>query len=375
MMNSKTRLETAWAFKEPDRVPIEMSIPDYVKGLPGADNIVEFVENDADNFVGVPLFDWGFMGLDCRWNKDEVIEDIPGKYKRIRHSVETSAGEFYGITQRFYDVRDPNDFHWERRYIHTLSDFARLAEAEFNTRPFDRDAYNRECVKLGNRGIAATGVSHPLGTLVRSSTMEEVYIWLIGEKKLTEKYLEKTNQQVVDSVLSLRDGEMSSPPVFLTWALEMLTPPWMGKKHFEQLVFPYDKRVNAAIHKIGGRHRAHSHGNSGQFLEMFADMGIDSIEPLEPPPFGDNILKEAKKKVGHRMLLSGNVPSQAFFTLSREEVRDMTRRAIEDAAAGGGFTLRLSGGGAGEGDTDEQAVMHIDRTLAFIEAALEFGRY
>jgi len=128
MMDSKTRLETAWAFKEPDRVPIEMSIPDYAKGLPGADKIIEFVENDADNFVGVPLFDWGFMGLDYRQNEDEVIEDIPGKYKRIRHSVETAAGEFYGITQRFYDVRDPNDFHWERRYIHINFALCRLSE-------------------------------------------------------------------------------------------------------------------------------------------------------------------------------------------------------------------------------------------------------
>lgn len=375
MLNSKTRLETAWAFKEPDRVPIEMSIPDYAKGLPGADKIVEFVENDADNFSWVNLFDWGFMGLDYRQNEDEVIEDIPGKYKRIRHSVETAAGEFYGITQHFYDVRDPNDFHWERRYIHSLDDFTRLAEAEFKIRPFDLDAYNRECIKLGNRGIAFTGVFHPLGTLVRSSTMEEVYIWLISEKTITEKYLAKTNRQVIDSILSLVNSELAAPPVFATWALEMLLPPWLGKKNFEQLVFPYDKSVNAAIHKIGGRHRAHSHGNTGQFLELFADMGIDSIEPLEPPPFGDNILKAAKRKVGHRMLLSGNIPSQAFYTLSREEVREMTRRAIEDAAAGGGFTLRLTGGGTGCGNTDEQAIIHIDRTRAFIDAALEFGKY
>src|ERR1035437_5047478 len=101
-MNSKTRLETAWAFKEPDRVPIEMAIVDYARDLPGADKIIEFVENDADNFEGVPLFDWGFMGLDYRQNADEVIEDVPGKYKRTRHSVETAAGAFCAITKRFY---------------------------------------------------------------------------------------------------------------------------------------------------------------------------------------------------------------------------------------------------------------------------------
>jgi len=323
----------------------------------------------------VPLFDWGFMGLDCRWNEDEVIEDVPGKYKRVRHSVETAAGEFFAITRHFCDVRDPADFHWEQRYIHSLADFARLAESDFKIRSFDHKAYNHACVQLGDRGLAATPVFHPLGTLVRNSTMEEVYIWLVGESTLTEMFLEKTCRQVVDSVLSLRNTELAAPPVFTTHALEMLIPPWMGKKHFEQLVFPYDKLVNNTIHEIGGRHRAHSHGNTGQFLEMFADMGIDSIEPLEPSPFGNNILKEAKGNVGHRMLLSGNLPSQAFYTLSRGEVREMTRRAIEDAAPGGGFTLRLAGGGTGCGNTIEQAMIHMDRTLAFIEAALEFGRY
>lgn len=352
-----------------------MSIPDYAKDLPGADKIAEFVKNQADNFVGTPLFDWGFMGLDCRWNEDEVIEDIPGKYKRIRHSVDTSAGEFFAITRHFPDVRDPYDFHWERRHIHSLADFTRLAESEFKIRPFDLAAYNRACVQLGGRGLAVTPVFHPLGALVRNSTMEEVYAWLVAERALTETFLEKTCRQVAESVALLRGARPASPLVFTTYALEMLIPPWLGKKHFDRLVFPYDKKVNDAIHAIGGRHRAHSHGNTGQFLERFADMGVDAIEPLEPAPFGDNVLKQAKETVGRRMLLSGNLPSQAFYTLSRDEVREMTRRAIEDAAAGGGFTLRLAGGGTGCGANREQAAIHIDRTLAFIEAALAFGRY
>jgi len=142
--------------------------------------------------------------------------------------------------------------------------------------------------------------------------MEKMYMWMLAKEELTLKFLERSNNQVSDSILSIADKPLIDLPIFMTYALEMLTPPWLGKDSFNKLVFPFDKQVNDSIHKIGGRHRAHCHGNSGGFLELFADMGIDAVEPLEPSPYGDNILAEAKKSVGKRMMLSGNVITQAF---------------------------------------------------------------
>lgn len=106
-------------------------------------------------------------------------------------------------------------------------------------------------------------------------------------------------------------------------------------------------------------------------------MGVDAVEPLEPPPYGDNILAEAKKLVGKRMLLSGNVVSQAFHLDSFKigDVRDLVKRAIEDGAPGGGFTLRTTGGAVGCGKTKEQCIKEIDCNLALIDAWREFGSY
>jgi uroporphyrinogen-III decarboxylase len=282
------------------------------------------------------------------------------------------VGDFDAITWHRHGDGDPNDCHWEKRYVETLEDFVRIANAERRAMPFDVDGYNKGCREIGGRGVPVTGVLHALGRLVRSSKMEEAYAWFVSEPATTHAFLENTTCQVVESLLALRDVELADPPVFTSGALEMLTPPWLGKKHFAELVFPYDKRVNDAIHAIGGRHRAHCHGNSGDFLELFADMGIDSVEPLEPPPFGDNVLADAKRKVGQRMLLSGNVPSQAFYRASADEVRDMVKRAIDDGAPGGGFTLRPTSGGAGLGKTREQAIDSIQKHVVYIEAAMEY---
>ncbi len=373
-MTAKERLLTAWRFEEPDRVPLEMVLYPPARGLPGADRIQAFQENEASNFCHVPGFDWGFMGVDAVYG-EEVIEDVPGTFKRIRRRQQTSVGTFTAVTKHFYGDGDPNDFHWERRYVETLEDFRRLAGAPRRVRPFDREGYNRGCREVGVRGVPCTGLFHPLGTLVRNSDMAEAYAWLLTEERLVTHYLEACTAQIVDSLLTLKGVALADPLVFMTYALEMLIPPWLGTAHFDRLVFPFDRCANDAVHAVGGRHRAHCHGNSGAFLERFADMGLDSVEPLEPPPYGDNDLADAKRRVGRRMLISGNIPSQDFhlsgFRLS--DVRDLVRRALDTGTPGGGFTLHTTGGAAGYGKTREQCIRCIDCNLAIIDAWREFG--
>lgn len=380
-MNAKQRLLTAWRFEEPDRVPIEMFLYPSAKGLPGADEILEFQENEADNFRGVPGFDWGFLGLDATY-REEIIEDVPGQFTRKRRIHTTAVGEFTAVTKHTYEDLhgdgDPGDFHWEKRFIETLDDFKRLADGPRARRPFDIGAYQTQCAAIAARGLPCTGLLHPLGTLVRNSNMSEAYMWLLTEDAVVETFLARCTEQICDSVLALKGQPLDDPPVFKTAALEMLIPPWFGKTHFEKLVFPYDKQVNDAIHAIGGRHFAHCHGNSGAFLERFADMGIDAVDPLEPPPYGDNNLVEAKQRVGRRMLLCGNIPSQLFSmeSVNMKDIRDWVKKAIEEGAPGGGFTLRTTGSAhVGNGKTRAQKIKSIQCGLAMIEAWREFGSY
>jgi len=98
---------------------------------------------------------------------------------------------------------------------------------------------------------------------------------------------------------------------------------------------------------------------------------------LEPPPAANCDLAEAKRIVGDRMLLSGNIVSQQFYSSTPEQVRVEVREAIRDAAPGGGFSLKSTGGmcvGA-IAMTDEQAESEIACYEAYILAGLEFGDY
>ena len=147
-MDSKARMLKTWNFEEPDRVPVEVYLYPPAKDLPGADEIRDFQENEADNFCRVPGFNWGFLGLESEYF-EEVIEDVPGDFKRIKRTQSTAAGDFTAIVRFNYDDADVNDCHWEKRYIETLSDFRRVAEHKRTVRPFALEAYNAGCIGVG----------------------------------------------------------------------------------------------------------------------------------------------------------------------------------------------------------------------------------
>lgn len=368
-MNHRERMETAWSHQEPDRVPIECGVPQTVRDHPKGGRLCELADEYATNFGGAPGPSWGFLGLATE-DSEETIEEVTGQYRRVRRVHHTPVGDFTAITH--HPAGNP-DYHWEKRFVDTLDDMVRLADAPRAPLAFDADACRK--ADADAKGVPLTGLLHPLGYLVRSASMENVYGWLAQEPDLVHRYLEAANRQVIETIQAM--GREGLRPNFMMWAHEMLIPPWLGHRHFDEFVFPYDKSVNDTTHAIGGRHRIHSHGCCMDFLEKMADMGVDSIEPLEPPPPGNCDLAEAKRLVGDRMLLSGNVVSQHFYNRTPEQVREEVREAIRAAAPGGGFSLKSTGGicvGA-IAMTEEQAESEIACYEAYIEAGLEFGEY
>jgi len=252
----------------------------------------------------------------------------------------------------------------------------RLAEAPLEAAPWDAEAHRRRVAEIGEAAFPIMGLHHPLGRLVRHATHEEIYAWFHTERELMHRWLSAANAQVIETLERMRP--LTAEPIdFQVTAHEMLIPPWMGHALFDEYVFAYDREVNAAIHRRGGRLRIHCHGNCMDFLEKFVEMGVDAIEPLEAPPYADVDLAEAKRRVGDRMMLSGNVMSQDFVRETPGEVREEVRTRIRDAAPGGGYSLRTSGGSAGTGIamTDETLERVLANIEAYLIAGLEFGEY
>ena len=373
-MTHRERIETAWSFQEADRVPIELQMRDGARKEPLAARLVELVDAHADNVHFAHWYDWGFLGWPST-RSERVIEHQVGEYIRKERIQSTTAGKLVAVTRHPDSDDAAPDFHWERRFVTTPGDLEQLLSVPLTVPPIDIAAYERVVREVGDGGLVLTELLHPLGRLVRNSTMEEVYTWFITHRDLMHRFLAVTSEYVAQAVEAMiRAG---ARPYFHVCAHEMLIPPWAGMAFFEEFVFPYDKRVNAVARRRGGKVRAHCHGNCMDYLKRFWEMGIDAVEPLEAPPMGNVDLAEAKRRVGDRMMLSGNIPSPYFPMWSPEQVRDAVREAIRVAAPGGGFSLRTTGGTAGTNAfRDREQLRRIVKNCeAYIEAGLEYGTY
>jgi hypothetical protein len=127
----------------------------------------------------------------------------------------------------------------------------------------------------------------------------------------------------------------------------LLSSAWAGgglisTRHYREFVLPVEAGVIAGFKARcpGTPVYTHTCGRLGDRLELVAETGTDGIDTLDPPPLGDVELADAKRRVGGRLFLKGNVdPVGTVLLGTPEEVLADARRRIAIAAPGGGYVL------------------------------------
>jgi uroporphyrinogen decarboxylase len=140
----------------------------------------------------------------------------------------------------------------------------------------------------------------------------------------------------------------------------------LGPSGFDALVKPYDTELHCFIHKYGGIAYYHNHGDVNRFLEAFAELEVDALDPLEVPPYGDVDLADAKKRIGDRVCLVGGLDDMEILeSLDQETVREQARKCIE-AAGPDSYVL----GGTASGTYTEKAARNF---IALVDVAKEYA--
>jgi uroporphyrinogen decarboxylase len=136
-----------------------------------------------------------------------------------------------------------------------------------------------------------------------------------------------------------------------------------------ELVLPVLKKTTAMARALGIPTHVHSCGPEKELVAMAAEeTDLTIIDPLEVPPMGDCDLVELKKKYGSKIVLKGNLhTTEVMLRGSAEDVAAASRKAIDDAGAGGGFILS-TGDQCGRDTPDENL-------RAMVETARTYGRY
>jgi uroporphyrinogen-III decarboxylase len=115
---------------------------------------------------------------------------------------------------------------------------------------------------------------------------------------------------------------------------------FISPQFYRKFVMPFESRVARAAREAGVPAYIHTCGRVDDRLEMMAEAGFAGIECLDPPPLGDVELAGAKRRVGGRMFIKGNIdPVHVLLRGSVEQVRQNVQSGLEAGKPGGGYVL------------------------------------
>jgi uroporphyrinogen-III decarboxylase len=178
-----------------------------------------------------------------------------------------------------------------------------------------------------------------------------------GDKLL--KSVEVMTELIIHSMLNAPNF---SKILTVTFPLHKGADGWMSAKQFETFYWPSLKKVMDAFIA------------EGIICVLFAEGGYDTrIEKATDFPKGSVVwwfdqsdIYRAKKLLGDRFCIQGNVPSSLTVTGTPADVKARCRKLIEECGKGGGYIL-----GAGCIADDPK----LDNLRAMMEAVREYGVY
>jgi uroporphyrinogen decarboxylase len=136
----------------------------------------------------------------------------------------------------------------------------------------------------------------------------------------------------------------------------------LSRAHWEEFALPYHKRLFESLPEgvVGAIHNC---SRISHLIDLYAETGAGMVQ------FGEDLsVEDAKKKIGDRMSLLGNLsPIGVLSTGTPDEVEAACRRVILVGGEGGG--LLLSSSGSVNRNTP------VENIEAMVRAAEKYGRY
>lgn len=138
---------------------------------------------------------------------------------------------------------------------------------------------------------------------------------------------------------------------------------------FKKYELPFIKAASKICKEGGVISHLHICGKSWQLVPIVAEQtDVDVMEPMEEPPGGNVDLAEAKKRVGQKLCIKGNINTFDFMmNATPAQVEEKCKRLIDAAGADGGFVLST-------GDQCGRDTPHAN-LFKMVEVAKTYGRY
>ena len=257
------------------------------------------------------------------------------------HTVlHTPQGDLHMIERQ--SLRGEHDYIVEHM-IKEPEDIDAMLSMEYEPFDFDRAGYDAAGARMGDRGVMSVDISHAGYAAQRMMGSETLAYFSVDERERLQELIRVFGQRLENhtkQILSLGIEE----PVFSWVGPEVLQPPLLRPEDFEEFVHDIDKPICDLIHNAGGHVWVHSHGKVAKLIDSYIDMGVDVLNPLEPPKNGDVFMDELVAHYGNRIGWEGNIEIQELLLSSQERIRQLIDECVAAGWKSGRFILCPSAG-------------------------------
>jgi uroporphyrinogen decarboxylase len=383
-VNSRQRLFTALSRREPDRVPIDLG--SVVTGITTAANRdlkaylgLESVDPLADRVQQLAVPSEALLRrlrVDTRYiyinaSRDWHDIELPGnayqdEFGCVRQAAFTPAGDLM-----YYDFTAHPLSH-----IETVSELARFRWPD----PHDpaRFAGVEEQVRQVHDGTDYAVLVNLICSIFEFSWylrgFEPMMRDLLFNKPLAKALLEA----MCEYQIALVDGLLSCAGPYISVVhtgsdLGTQGAPMLSPALYREMIWPYYRRLWDFIKShTQAKIFYHSCGSIVPMIPLLIEGGVDAIHPLQPNATHmgskEGERKRLKEQFGRDIAFWGGLDQQSIFPFgTAAEVREATKRLLDDFMPGGGYVF-CTGHNIQRGVPPENV-------LAAYDTVYEYGRY
>lgn len=301
-------------------------------------------------------------------NRDAHVEyeikdtkDIVWKDKHITYH--TPEGKLHGV-ERISTVGEPS--YIIEHLVKEPEDLKKLLSINYEPFPFQADDYIQKKACLGDRGVVMLALDHAGHALQRLIGSENIAYFSIDYREYLVEMMHIFSSRIRDFVNSTISSGITCPYQWV--GPEVFIPPLMSPRDFEDFIYQFDRPLCDDIHNAKSYVWVHCHGKVANFIERFIDMGVDILNPLEPPKNGDIQLASIIEKYTNRIGWEGNIEIQEIIQSEPERIKELIRTCVEQGNKSGRFILCPS---AGFMEYPFPSTQYIDNLLLYLKYGYE----
>lgn len=334
-LSCRERLLRTFRYEATDRMPVRIwgVDPLFRVDRPGWDVLYDMAaEYDLDI-----LRDWRPTAEEqppaVTETRTEVRDSDKPDMREVVTTRTTPAGD---LTQIVYAPRDGRPGYVKKHFLETEEDAGKLLSIPRSQLP-GTDSYFELERRTGDGALLLVGIGEAMYSVQAQMGSELFGYWLVERRELLHRLISRAAEDLERLlkhylVRGLGDAYGWVGP-------ELCIPPLAAPRDFREFVFDYDKRLCDLIHDAGKLVWVHCHGDMSPVLEDFIAMGVDCLNPIEPPPVSRIRLSEAKAIVQGRMALDGGVQDGDFDLLPPGGMIPVVTEVVQQLKPGGGFIL------------------------------------